>query len=215
MRRRLGVTFTFDDRGRIVLTNEPSPDARQLSPELVMGVVDAGSILLVSTRLPETLVARIESGSQDVRAVERELSTFGRWRVGGGPVYCFPEDLDSSEAFELAEVHRPLLRQYFAWLDEEFGLWGTMFGIARDGAIVSVCFSSRLHEGAAEAGLQTASEYRGQGLAQLVTAGWAASTRASGRIPFYSTSRQNTASQSVARKLGLMKIGEDYTWSLL
>jgi len=213
MRLRLSVDFTLDHRGRIVLTNEPFVSARCASPDLVIGVVDAGTVTLASARLPDAVVERLATDSLELEAIKRELSALGKWTLGGGPVYRFPQNLASGEAFELTELHRPLLRRHFAWLDAEFGLWGRVFGIERDGSIVSVCFSSRLNAQAAEAGLQTAPDYRGRGLAAIVSSGWADSVRGLGLIPFYSTSRQNTASQAVARKLGLIRIGEDYSFT--
>jgi hypothetical protein len=42
-----------------------------------------------------------------------------------------------------------------------------------------------------------------------VVAAWAATLRASGRVPIYSTSWDNLASQAVARKLGLPLFGAE------
>ncbi len=60
--------------------------------------------------------------------------------------------------------------------------------------------------------METAADYRGRGYAATVTAAWALAIRASGRIPLYSTSWDNTASLAVARKLGLIAYASD--WSL-
>ncbi len=74
-----------------------------------------------------------------------------------------------------------------------------------NGAAVSLCYSARLTDYTAEAGLETLKDYRGRGYAQAVFAAWARAVRGTGRIPFYSTASENTASQAVARKLGLVR----------
>jgi RimJ/RimL family protein N-acetyltransferase len=76
-------------------------------------------------------------------------------------------------------------------------------GMIVGGGAVSLCYSCRLTDRAAEAGLETLEEHRGRGYAPAVTSAWARAVRDSGRIPFYSTSWDNLASQAVARKLGL------------
>jgi len=81
--------------------------------------------------------------------------------------------------------------------------------VVRDGAAVSLCFSSRTTGDAAEAGLNTVEAFRRRGYATAVTAAWALAVRRSGRIPLYSTSWDNLASRAVARRLGLILYGAD------
>jgi len=81
--------------------------------------------------------------------------------------------------------------------------------VVEDDEAVSLCFSARLTERAAEAGVQTLEAYRGRGYAPAAVIAWAHAIRATGQIPLYSTSWDNRASQAVARKLGLVQYGVD------
>jgi predicted GNAT family acetyltransferase len=100
-----------------------------------------------------------------------------------------------------------------AWdLDEaarEFERREPYMAVIENGAAVSLGHSSRLTDQAAEAGVETVDAYRGRGYASAVVAGWARTIRATGRIPLYSTSWNNLASQGVARKLRLVQYGTD------
>ena len=80
----------------------------------------------------------------------------------------------------------------------------------RDNQAVSICRSVRITSLAHEAGLETLVPYRGRGYAAAVVAGWATAVRQAGRLPLYSTSTDNMASQSVARKLGLSFYGVNF-----
>jgi RimJ/RimL family protein N-acetyltransferase len=76
-----------------------------------------------------------------------------------------------------------------------------------------VCFCARITALAAEAGVETVEAFRGQGYASIAVAGWADAVRRRGLIPLYSTSWENVASQGVARKLGMIHYGDD--WSIM
>ena len=76
-----------------------------------------------------------------------------------------------------------------------------------DGRVVSICHASRCNAHAAEAGVWTQPDYRGQGHAAACTAEWASLMRPSGRLLFYSTSHTNHSSQRVAARLGLRRLG--------
>ncbi|HLF79800.1 MAG TPA: GNAT family N-acetyltransferase [Dehalococcoidia bacterium] len=78
------------------------------------------------------------------------------------------------------------------------------------GEVVAVCHSARSTVSAAEAGVETARDYRGRDLAGAVVVEWARAVLAEGRLPIYSTQWTNEPSLAVARKLGLTMFGEDY-----
>ena len=83
--------------------------------------------------------------------------------------------------------------------------------VLEDNLAVSVCYSSRLTDHVAMAGVETLEPFRGRGYATAVVAGWARAVRAMGRIPLYGTTWDNRSSQGVARKLRLMRYGTEFS----
>ena len=80
------------------------------------------------------------------------------------------------------------------------------------GRAVSICCSVRKSLKAEEAGVETLVSYRGKGYAARAVAGWAQAIKEKGRIPLYSTSWDNGASQRVAQKLGMIPFGADFNF---
>jgi hypothetical protein len=102
-------------------------------------------------------------------------------------------------------------REGFEWLIDEIAAVQPCMACIREGRIVSQCRSVRISPRAHEAGLETLEPFRGQGLASLVTAGWAQAVREMGALPLYSTSWKNTASQQVAQKMALYHYGNVFS----
>ena len=128
-----------------------------------------------------------------------------------GPAWCFPDEISATEheVIPFTEANDDLVRPLFPVLAEDLPWQQPCLALLDDGRLASVCFSARNTPIAAKAGVHTREEFRGRGYASAVVAAWARAVRREGRIPLYSTSWDNLASRSVARKLGLVLYGAD------
>jgi GNAT superfamily N-acetyltransferase len=133
--------------------------------------------------------------------------------VTAGPAYGFPEALPfTAGVTRITRADLDLLQRMAPDLEataREFESREPILAVLEEGSAVSLCFSSRLTGLAAEAGVETLEGYRGRGYASAAVAAWARTVRASGRVPLYSTSWENLASQAVARRLGLNQYATD------
>jgi hypothetical protein len=176
----LALRFVLDERGRMLGTNEPPPRGR--APRLT----------------------RIVTATEVAWALRADVDDAGHATIETGPTFLFPDQLPAGNGIvEIAE-HGQLTRHFRGWLADELPQRSPILAICDGHDAVSVCFCARRTDRAAEAGVETARDYRGRGYAPLVTAAWAAAVRASGRVPLYSTQHTNVASLAVARKLGLV-----------
>lgn len=91
----------------------------------------------------------------------------------------------------------------------ELPFWEPCFVKLVEGNAASICFSSRIAVATHEAGVETLPRFRGNGYAVEAVAVWASAIYDMGRIPTYSTSWENAASQSVVRKLKCDVYGVD------
>jgi len=144
---------------------------------------------------------RIQHGGADIRQF-------------AGPAFMFPDVLTKPTDVVVIEDEQLLQHNFSGWVRGEIvaGCHPVM-AIVKDGFPVSICFSARLSEIAAEAGLETAEAFRGNGFGPRVAAAWALAIRASGQTPLYSTFWTNNASLAVAHKLGLIAYASN--WSLI
>jgi hypothetical protein len=202
--------YRVDRLGRLVCVNdlgEPEP------PRLFIGTGSDGSrVVRVGIGVGEREWRALLRCGGDPEAVRATLETRAPVeREHRGPAYALPGDLrGGSRAVPVTGT---------AMLHPELAPWGPelearrpCFGVLDGGLVVSICCCARTTAEAAEAGVETATAYRGRGMAGHAVAAWAEAVIASGRVAFYSTSRENLASQAVARKLGAVQFGED--WSL-
>jgi RimJ/RimL family protein N-acetyltransferase len=132
-----------------------------------------------------------------------------------GPAYWIPHDtLPPANVVLLSQSNAHLVRATFPWLLSWIGAAesGPIAAVIEQERAISVCFCSRRPNRATEAGVETLAAFRGRGFATSAVAAWAAEVRRQGIIPLYSTSWDNHASQSIARKLNMIRYGED--WSI-
>jgi hypothetical protein len=171
---------------------------------------------------PEDLARRVDLLAADERPLlypeqaplhEQEYLSLLGGAVQSGPAFEFSELGPSDPDVRGVDHAEQLARHFRGWVAEELPARAPIVAIFEGGDAISVCFCARRSTAAAEAGLETAKPFRGRGFGPRVATVWAIAVRASGLLPIYSTSWRNSASLSVARKLGLHMCAND--WNLL
>jgi hypothetical protein len=216
--------FTYDERGRMVWTNEPD---RLPAPLVFLGQTATGSVARFGASLSDASVSRLQEiigrfstagdlaippalGAAIRESLARDAPVAGE---RGGPVYRFPASIARpDDGVEITDANLGLVRETFSWLYDDLNSWRPCFAVIADGGARSVCFSSRVTATAMEAGVFTAPGYRGRHFAAAATAAWGAAIQAMDRVPLYSTDWTNPASQAVARRAGLVMFGADASW---
>jgi RimJ/RimL family protein N-acetyltransferase len=203
--------FLLNAEGRIVSTREPGGSTGPLfslvrATAYCAWAIRAGVPQKVADELDR--LARDEAPATDFRAAPLHAArylTLLSGRSEFGPAFRFPYSVAEHADAVVVEDERLLYRNFRGWIPGEIAAGRSpVLAVFADEYPVSVCFCARRSDAAAEAGVETAARYRGQGLAVRVTSAWARAVRASGRIPLYSTDGSNQASLAVARKLGLI-----------
>lgn len=221
MRIQAEALFTHDVNGRIRRVNEPG-GAR--APRFFLGRTTQGSEWRFRDDLDDTLCRELEGACRSERPGDEYLEPPHGLPIfedilarhapiqgtEAGPAYRFPRGLPVPlHTVVVTSANADVLRPYLEpWL-EDVAHQRLLLAYMHGGRAVSVCASVREHDRAHEAGVDTAAEFRGHGYAAQAVVAWAAAVRRLGRIPLYSTSWKNVASQAVARKLGLVRYGTD------
>jgi RimJ/RimL family protein N-acetyltransferase len=221
MRIQIATLFTLDRAGRLLRVNEP---AGAPAPRFFLGRTAAGSEWRCRHDVPDDVVRELHAVCASETLGDEFLDPpYGAARyaevlartapvkvVEAGPAYRFPAELPAtSDAVLITNENRELLQPSFAAWYDDVAFCQPFMALVQQGQAVSVCASVRVTPAAHEAGVETPAPFRGRGYAARVVAAWARAVRAIGSIPLYSTSWQNTASQAVARKLGLVRYGTD------
>lgn len=212
--------FVHDANGRLLRINEPDP--AEPAPRFFLICTQIGNLWRTRCDLPPEIAAELEyfavqepAGIDHLpRHVDDYAAVLSKNApiIGShaGPAFYLPELAPPREAVAITPQNIHLLQAHFAWLStlEDYA---PVSAVIVDGAAVAICFSSRITPHVCEAGVYTEVAYRGSGCATDAVRGWAAAVRASTRLPLYSTSWDNFASQSIARKLGAVQYAVEFS----
>ncbi|GAC1547427.1 MAG: hypothetical protein NVS2B7_23150 [Herpetosiphon sp.] len=221
--------FTHDANGRIRWINEAG---ERPAPRFFFGRTKEGNLWRLRHDVPLDIVRRVETlaatepVTQDLRAEPIHLVAYRAAlqehaeivEQGGGPAYYFPDEIDeiqvSGSTVVITEMNIDLLRPLIPQREMEdisrvLSVGQPWVVMVHEGSSATCCYSARKTERVAEAGVWTLEAFRGRGFAPASVAAWARRVRGIGRIPLYSTSWENIASQRVARKLGLIQYATD------
>ncbi len=223
---QLHTLFKLDARGRILSACEPGSPA---GPLIFIGRSSAECATAVRADLPEPLARTLEALLQEeppcadlkqppIHAsryrdlISSSAATRRAPSVFFGPAFYFPEQLQPTPDVVEVQDEDQLTHHFAGWRAGEIAEGRAPVRAIVDPFPVSVCFSARLTEFAAEAGVETAPTFRRKGYATRTTAAWAHAIRETGRVPLYSTSWDNRGSLAIAQKLDLIPYASD--WSL-
>jgi hypothetical protein len=212
--------FTHDSNGRLLLVNEPIATRR--APRFYLGRSSGGNVWRFRDDVSHALVLELDalcreeandgSGGREPRHRDAFLRVLGAngAQAWSGPAYWFPSVVSPpASVVRIDRSNAELLRDGFeAWLGEVD--WQPFVAVVIERRAVAICASVRITATAHAAGVETLPAFRGRGHARAAVLGWAAHVQARGALPIYSTSWSNTASQAVARSLGLVQFGADF-----
>lgn len=210
--------FTSDENKRLLRVNEPWPDTAKAARMLLTLALGGPARCYFREDIPDEIIRQVE-GMADREEAPQTLASPPKYQkeyvriLGGeraeyGPCYWMPQLPVEADIVYLSEKNiQPFIQNGFSWLAGEIPYNAPCAAVIRDKQAVCVCRSVRISRWAAEAGIETLPDYRGRGYAGQAAAAWAKAVRQLGKIPLYSTSWDNLASQRVAQKLGLRWYG--------
>lgn len=208
------VLYVHDHAGRITTINEYM---NQPAPRFFMGQTNTGRIIRFRSDVPNNQVLDIlqimdrddptEQLANVINVLEKDKGISGFWI---GPAYAFNNIItDYTDATLVTEDNKFCLENGFSSLLSDLTFREPCYMVTENNMAVSVCFSARNSDKAAEAGVETLEDYRGKGYAIRVASSWAQAIRKTQRIPLYSTSWDNHSSQCIAKRLQLHFYGTD------
>ena len=223
-----GALYVHDANNRLLRVNEPDPDGP--APRFFMVRTMSGNLWRTRYDLPADLTTELESLAADEPVVGdltklreppyhlaeytellKQHAPLNSMDIDAGPAYYLPKLRPAMGTVTITPANETLLEAYYPYTRSRHAELAPVVVRVVDGVAVAVCCSARITARVAEAGVHTVEPYRGRGYAADIVRGWAAGIRATGRLPLYSTSWENVASQAVAAKLGAVPYGADFS----
>lgn len=222
-RLQAAALYVHDPHGRLLRVNEPDP--QDPVPRFLLIRTRHGNLWRTRHDLPPDLAAALDGLAAD-EPVGVDLATppahlaaytdlLGRHAAPGapdaGPAYYLPDLAAPPGTVTITPANADLLRAHYPTTLSELAQRAPVVVCVADGEAVAACSCARTTAQVAEAGIHTVEAYRGRGYAVATARGWAAGVYAQGKLPLYSTSWANTASQAVAARLGAVLYGVDFS----
>ncbi len=225
LRQRIELRYRLDAAGRLVGENLPEDPADRNAPSLYACL---GADLLVyafrhdvsaervehATAVLEALAdALFESPDQFADAGEAIAATWGEGAaLRAGPIYRVPRGLPQDpDVVLVAAAQSDALARSFPHTHAHLAALAPCAARLVDGNAVSICRTVRRSRFALEAGVDTVEAHRGRGYGAGVVAAWAEQAWQAGQVPCFSMDWSNEASLNLARRLGMMAIGAEFS----
>ena len=220
LEEHIKTLFVLDSQSKMVSINEPW-DKTKPAPRLYIGKTIDGTIIYksgydvssIKIKEIEKILFR-ESMNNKFEYLEEYLEIMESKNYVEEICYYYnniKEDTINNCEIICKKIHKDNITDFtigeFEWLKDEINYCQPCYGIINNGNIISVCRSVRITEKAHQAGIETVKEYKGKGFAGKVLKKWANDILNKSCIPFYSTLKENKASQRVAEKMELKIFG--------
>jgi hypothetical protein len=214
METQANVLFSYNLLGRMIHVNE---EGNPTAPRFFLGCTSSGNLTKyrydISTETINELEQLVYNHSNHVdlakiiNILSKEQKIHTMWI---GPAFTFSTHLNMpNRVIRITDKNKKLLQWNFPTLLEQLEWRQPCVAIIDQGMAVSVCCSARSTSVASEASVETVAGFQGKGYGSDVVTAWATAVQAEKRIPLYSTSWDNVASQAVAQKLNLIQYGTD------
>jgi len=208
------VLFSHDLLGRMISVNEPG---HPIGPRFFLGCTSGGNVTKYRYDLTNDIVSEIEqlvskhpnyiNLAKIINILSREQQINNIWI---GPAFTFSNHLNMpNRVTRITDTNKELLQCNFSNLLDQLEWRQPCFAIIDEGTAVSICCSARSTSVASEASVETLEGFQGKGYGSDVVTAWAIAVQEEKRIPLYSTSWDNFASQAVAKNLKLINYGTD------
>lgn len=230
LRFQVETCFVLSKSGRILSENEPTPSA---GPRLYFAACGEGYLAVFRDDVPEDLAEEMLSFLRRQPPLFAVPATVADALAGYLSAQEPVTSVEASIVYTLPKAGSPQTSPLFICSDSEEGsmlldqldregfpqhlkesgfampddLWAPWCVALDGGEIAAMAFAARLAPHGAEVGVVTFPAFRGRGFAVAVTSKWASLPQLLGRELFYSTSTTNAASQRVAEKMGLARVG--------
>ena len=209
----------LDENGDMLTSNDPLPSQRRRSKRVGIAWNESG----VHTGFRDDVAPEVRSATMEwidahlpasldhipALASLAEIHGVELKKVNRGPAYVAQEQVPLvGQATRLTPENAHLLKEGFLEPGEIHAL-DPSFAVLADGRFRSTCQTVRRTDTSIEAGTDTEEPYRGRGFAVQATTAWINAALERNLMPFYSTSSDNTASQRVAEKSGLIQFSTE------